>query len=172
MRAEEADGRAPGGHSYERRRYAEALQCYQKLEHLQPSDAAWSRRVADCYRRLGRPQDELNALVRAAEGYVRTGFLAQAAALYRLAVVLGPTRAELRQRFLELNASRETGLTGPRRSGTPRWYSSPSQMPQAVGLLGSRAAAHARPMVDDYSPAARLVDEYDLIDFDDTDLGD
>ena len=152
--------REAASQALEKRRYADALQCYRRLEQLQPGDASWTRRIADCFRRLGRRQDELAELVRAAEGYERSGFFSQAAAMYKLAVAVDPAQAQLQQRLSELNARRGIGLKGARTTVGVQHYPSPSRMPPPVGLLDPPA----RP---DHT---RLVDEYHLVEFDDTEF--
>jgi tetratricopeptide (TPR) repeat protein len=143
-----------------KRRYADALQCYRRLEQLQPADASWTRRVADCFRRLGRRRDEVIELVRAAEGYERTGFFSQAAAMYRLAVTVDPAQARLQQRLTELNARRGIGLKGRRATVDVQHYQSPSRLPPPVGLLNTGSGANH----------TRIVDDYHLVEFDDTDI--
>ena len=43
----------------EKGKHAKALDKYLRLEEVDPEEAGWSKRVADCYRRLGRREDEL-----------------------------------------------------------------------------------------------------------------
>lgn len=65
-------------------RHAKAAEAYRELEALEPSDANWSRRAADCYRRLDRRDDMIDALLRAGERYAAAGFLVKAIAVYKM----------------------------------------------------------------------------------------
>ena len=62
-------------------KYKRALTAYLELERLEPSDAQWSKRVAETYRRLGKDRDAIDAFARAVERYAQGGFLVQAIAV-------------------------------------------------------------------------------------------
>ncbi len=91
-------------------KHEKALAKYLELEQLDPGDAQWSKRAADCYRRMGRRSDELQALVRAADGYSRTGFLLKAVAMCKLVLAIDPQHTQTLERMAKLHASQTTGL--------------------------------------------------------------
>ena len=161
-------------------RYLEALGLCHRLEELQPDDPSWSRRAAYCCHRLGRRAEEQIALIRAAEGYERIGFLRKAMAMYRLALALDPGSKYLAQRIDELNAGRSTGLE----SMTPPaklQYLTPSEIPppidvqhqpsveilQGGAIPGAPRIGSSEAFIRD---AQKLVDEFQLIEFTDTEV--
>lgn len=161
-------------------RYLEALAHCHRLEELQPDDPSWSRRAAYCCHRLGRRAEEQIALIRAAEGYERIGFLRKAMAMYRLALALDPGSKYLAQRIAELSAGRSTGLESMAAPGKLQ-YLTPSEIPppinvqhqSTVDILGSGSSAPHLNLGSTESflrDAQRLVDEFQLIEFTDTEI--
>ena len=64
----------------ERGRLEKALDAYLELERLEPRDASWPQRAAECYRQLGKGREQQAALERAATGYADRGFTLKAVA--------------------------------------------------------------------------------------------
>jgi hypothetical protein len=169
-----------------KQRYAEALQCCLQLEALQPSEPAWARRAAYCCHRLGRRAEERAALLRAAEGYERGGFVRKASAMYRLVLALEPADQQMQQRLSELDAGRAKGLERLQGPAVLR-YMTPSEIP--LPPAGDEAAAHESALsslraprtpavdssdaepIDTLSPIeAMLVDEYEVLEFTETEV--
>ena len=65
-------------------KHREALQAYAELARLQPVEADWPRRAAECHRILGESAAQIAALSRAAELYVASGFLVKGIASCKL----------------------------------------------------------------------------------------
>jgi cAMP-dependent protein kinase regulator len=102
----------------EKSKFDKAIEKYLALEKLDLEDASWSKRAADCYRRLGRRQDELAALIRAADGYSRTGFLLKAVAMCKLVLAVDPNHTETLERMARLHTAQTSGLDRFQRSGS------------------------------------------------------
>jgi tetratricopeptide (TPR) repeat protein len=102
--------------SIAKQRLAEALDCYLRLERVEPNKGAWPRRAADCYRRLGRRRDQLAALERAAKTYAKRGMHLRAIAMCRMILALDPDHAQTKARLAKLQKSRARGLDRFRRT--------------------------------------------------------
>jgi tetratricopeptide (TPR) repeat protein len=160
-------------------RYRDALGYCRQLEEVEPDDPAWARRTAYCCHRLGMRASELAALLRAAEGYERSGFMRKAVAMYRLAVALDPTDKYLSHRITDLTAGQGTGLQSLQPPGALAYFTQSEAPPSVVASPehAGQTATAARPasapslaagqVADD---AARLVDEYALIEFTETEV--
>jgi tetratricopeptide (TPR) repeat protein len=161
-------------------RYLEALGLCHRLEELQPDDPSWSRRAAYCCHRLGRRAEEQIALIRAAEGYERIGFLRKAMAMYRLALALDPGSNYLAQRIDELSAGRSTGLESMAPPAKLQ-YLTPSEIPPPINvehqagvdvlsagsIPGSGPIRAREGFIRD---TQKLIDEFQLIEFTDTEV--
>ena len=84
------------------RRYAPALEAYAKLEALQPGEAEWPKRAADCYAALKKPKEQAEALARAAERFEQARLLKKAEALCKLSLGVDPGNARARALLTEL----------------------------------------------------------------------
>jgi len=73
-------------------KFEKALDCYLSLEKFEPTEAEWSRRVAQMHERLGRVPEAVAALERTIEKYRRAGFEAKASAVRALIHRLDPSR--------------------------------------------------------------------------------
>ena len=137
-------------------KHEKALKKYLELEELDPNDAQWSKRVADCYRRMGRRPDELQALVRAADGYSRTGFLLKAVAMCKLVLAIDPQHTQTLERMAKLHAAQTTGLDrfgGAARPGltmAQRPAAAPDEVPPPEASEG--AADDVAALLDETSP--------------------
>jgi hypothetical protein len=159
-------------------RYFDALGYCRQLEQIEPDDPEWARRTAYCCHRLGMRAGEVAALLRAAEGYERAGFTRKAAAMYRLVAALDPSFGYVHRRIDDLAAGQGTGLESlPPRALS---YLTESEAPPPALASPARAGESAtttQPAAAPVSVAAqgaddteRLVDEYALIEFADTDI--
>src|SRR5207237_656074 len=92
----------------------------------------WPWRAADIHRRLGEQDQQIAALLRAAERYAAQGFLQKAAAAWKLIVAVDPKHAVASRKIAELEAPR--GRPGSRGSGLsrPRPPSSASSIPTPI----------------------------------------
>ncbi len=97
-------------------RHAVALEAFAELERLEPTEARWSRAVADCHERLGDTAARLDALERAAAGYAAAGFVVKAIAMCKLILAAAPGHRAALDALVELQGQRRTGLDrfGPR----------------------------------------------------------
>jgi len=94
-------------------KWNKALEAYVELERLEPNDGGWSRRTADCYRRLGKRSDEITALMRAVERYSRAGFLVKAIAMCKMILALDPEHTASQQALAEFSAARGIPVAKP-----------------------------------------------------------
>lgn len=75
-------------------RHGDAAKALAELEELEPTEALWSHRLGEAYRRLKRPKEAEDAFARAALRYHARGHFPRAAAMARLVLSLDPSRAE------------------------------------------------------------------------------
>ncbi len=104
----------------EKGRLEAAAECYEELEALEPSDADWPKRAAECYRRLGRRDDAVRALDRSAGLYAGGGFIVKAIAVCKMAIAMDPDNAAIRKRLHELGGQRSLGLERLPKRASPR----------------------------------------------------
>ncbi|MCZ6465223.1 MAG: cyclic nucleotide-binding domain-containing protein [Proteobacteria bacterium] len=100
--------------------FSAALEIYADLGRAEPSEPDWPRRRADVFRRMDRPEQEIEALERAAELYASAGFAVQAIAAYKRIIGLDAERSGIRERLVALLAQR--GLTLPGSGTKPRIF--------------------------------------------------
>jgi len=112
LRQEAASAREHG-------RLAKAIDAYLELERLEPNDASWAQRAAECYRQLGRESDQLAALERAANGYAMRGFTLKAVAVCKMILGLDPNHTATQDRLAELQGKRVRGVDRVRASMMP-----------------------------------------------------
>jgi CRP-like cAMP-binding protein len=79
-----------------------ALALYTELEELEPTAAAWSKRIGETHRRLGDAASAVIAFERAVDKYARDGLLVQAIAVCKLILQLDPAHASTAERLAEL----------------------------------------------------------------------
>ena len=79
-----------------------ALALYSELEQLEPTAAAWPKRVGETHRRLGDAASAVIAFERAVDKYARDGMLVQAIAVCKLILQLDPAHASTAERLAEL----------------------------------------------------------------------
>ncbi len=73
--------------------HSRALERFAQLEKLDPNEADWPRRAADCHRLLGDRSEQLRALGRAADGYMGAGMVVKAMAICKIMLALDPQHA-------------------------------------------------------------------------------
>lgn len=78
-----------------RERLAEALRLYQDLESVEPQEARWPHRKGDLLKRLGRPQEAVDAYEQAIDLYAQQGFVARAAAMAKVVMGISPERDDV-----------------------------------------------------------------------------
>jgi len=81
-----------------RERLAEALRQYEALQQIEPQEARWPHRKGDLLKRLGRPNEAVEAYERAIDLYAHQGFVARAAAMAKVVMGIAPERADVLSR--------------------------------------------------------------------------
>jgi len=94
--------------------HAAALERLEELERLEPAEADWPRRAAECHRALAEMPRQIAALGRAAELYARAGVMAKAIAMCRMILALDPTHTQTQERLAALQAQEGTVAPPPR----------------------------------------------------------
>jgi cAMP-dependent protein kinase regulator len=79
-----------------------ALSRFHELERLEPAEADWPRRAAECLRVLGDSTQQVAALGRAAELYAQAGSMAKAIAMCRMILTLDPKHTQTQERLSTL----------------------------------------------------------------------
>jgi CRP-like cAMP-binding protein len=100
-------------------KWNKAVEAYLEIEKLEPNDGQWSRRVADCYRRLGQESNEVIALMRAVERYSRAGFLVKAIAMCKMILAIDPEHTASQQALAEFSAARGIPLAAKKPEPPP-----------------------------------------------------
>jgi len=93
-------------------KHIKALDLYLELESAEPKDGGWARRVADMYRRLGRNEESLLSLERAADKYAKAGFVVKAVAVCKMILQADPSHVATQQKLAAFNSQR--GITAGR----------------------------------------------------------
>lgn len=78
-----------------RERLAEALRQYEALQEVEPEEARWPHRKGDLLKRLGRPNEAVEAYERAIDLYAQQGFVARAAAMAKVVMGIAPDRVDV-----------------------------------------------------------------------------
>ncbi len=81
-----------------RERLAEALRQYEALEQVEPEEARWPHRKGDLLKRLGRPNEAVEAYEQAIDLYAQQGFVARAAAMAKVVMGIAPHRVDVLSR--------------------------------------------------------------------------
>lgn len=87
-------------------KYKKALDRYLKLESVEPTQANWSRRAGDMYRRLNKDDNAVAAFGRAVDRYMKAGFLVKAIAVCKMILALEPEHSETLEQLASLNQLR------------------------------------------------------------------
>jgi CRP-like cAMP-binding protein len=110
-----------------RGKHPEALELYTELEQLEPTAAAWPKRIGETQRRLGHPEKAVAAFERAVDKYVADGLLVQAIAVCKLILQLAPQHPNIAKRLAVLASVKPSDLPAkPAESAPP-----PPPPPQA-----------------------------------------
>jgi len=121
-----------------------ALALYGELEELEPTAAAWPKRVGETYRRLGDAPKAVLAFERAVDKYTRDGLLVQAIAVCKLILQLDPAHASTAQRLAELATPTPNEARAIRAQSTPPVGSPGADMARrAVATGDDRRVARA-----------------------------
>lgn len=78
-----------------RERLAEALRQYEALQTVEPEEARWPHRKGDLLKRLGRPNEAVEAYEMAIDLYAQQGFVARAAAMAKVVMGIAPHRVDV-----------------------------------------------------------------------------
>ncbi|MBK9070242.1 MAG: cyclic nucleotide-binding domain-containing protein [Myxococcales bacterium] len=84
-------------------KFKKAVEHYLELERAEPKDAAWPKRTAEMYRRLGKDQEGIEAYERCVARYAEAGFLAQAIAVCKMILQLDPTHSRAAAAMADMN---------------------------------------------------------------------
>jgi hypothetical protein len=95
----------------------EALRCLGALEALDPASGSWPHKRGQLLLRLGRKDEAVEALGRAAERYGRCGLAAKAIAVSKTILAADPGHTRTQDRLSELLATSE----GPDRGAATAW---------------------------------------------------
>lgn len=148
----------------EQGRPARAASCLERLEQLDPDNAEWSRRLADCHRRGGAEGAEVAALGRAAGKYARAGFELKAIAMCKLVLARRPDDREMLQELARLHGKPAAPVAAndrapppppPRRRATPA-AKQPAEPSPAARPAGASPAPVSVPSPDAALDEARL----------------
>jgi CRP-like cAMP-binding protein len=90
-------------------KWKKALEAYLALEKLEPKDGAWPQRAGEMSRRLGKKEDAVAALARAAEVFSASGFLLKAVAVCKIILAIEPGHTATQSKLAALHAQRNVG---------------------------------------------------------------
>ena len=79
-------------------RLPEALLHYEALQGVERNEPRWPHRKGDLLKRLGRPEDAIEAYERAVDLYAQLGFVARAAAMAKVVLGIDPARVDVLER--------------------------------------------------------------------------
>src|SRR5262245_11007556 len=129
-------------------KYKRALESYNELERLEPTDAQWPKRAAEMLRRLGKLKEAIAAYDRAVDRYTSGGFLVQAIAVCKLILQLDPTHQWTQRRLAAINEQQGNASTriGALAETNPSLKDNP-----AVASL--RAGTTRHPPLEESAPA-------------------
>ncbi len=122
--------------------YQKTLQCYVKLENLQPGEPTWPRGSAVVFKKMGLMPQVVAALSRAARAYSDRGEFLKAAALAKQVLVLDAKHRPTLNLMSELHRKAQ-GSARPEAVPAPRPSQPPAPVPQAVSF-----AEPAQPRLD------------------------
>jgi CRP-like cAMP-binding protein len=83
-RKDTSELRSEAASAVEKGKLRQALTLYEQLEHRQPTDAAWPKRLGDLHKRDGNEAQAVACYERAVDKYAAAGFLVQAIAVCKL----------------------------------------------------------------------------------------
>src|SRR5260221_6325881 len=103
-----------------------ALALYSELEALEPTAAAWPKRVGETQRRLGDIGAAVIAFERAVDKYVTDGLLVQAIAVCKVILQLDPAHESTARRLSELATPSAAEARAVRAARTPAPMTTPA----------------------------------------------
>jgi CRP-like cAMP-binding protein len=74
------------------------LRHYEALQKVEPREARWPHRKGDLLKRLGRPNEAVEAYEQAIDLYAQQGFVARAAAMAKVVMAIAPDRVDVLSR--------------------------------------------------------------------------
>ncbi len=118
-----------------------ALALYIELEQLEPTAAAWAKRIGETQRRLGHLPEAVVAFERAVDKYVADGLLVQAIAVCKLILQIAPENATIAGRIAELATPKPAEARAVAARGRTAPQPDPARPVGAVVELARRTAA-------------------------------
>ncbi|HTM45865.1 MAG TPA: cyclic nucleotide-binding domain-containing protein [Polyangiaceae bacterium] len=119
----------------ERGKPAQALLKYRELEELEPEEPDWVRRAADCCQRTGDKKQELECLLKAAQGYSLAGFVVKATAMCKRALALEPNNTAATTQLSLLHTARDEHASAARARQEANVNASIEKRPPVVKIL-------------------------------------
>ncbi|MEO8549853.1 MAG: cyclic nucleotide-binding domain-containing protein [Kofleriaceae bacterium] len=119
-----------------------ALARYGELEQLEPSAAAWPKRIGETHRRMGDVSAAVAAFERAVDKYVADGLLVQAIAVGKLILQIDPAHASIAERLASLATPTHAEARAVR-----AWSPAPAMATPASEMARRTAAAGEDPQV-------------------------
>lgn len=101
-------------------KFVPALELYDQLISLEPEEAEWSRRAADCCWYLKESEKRLRYSILAAKTYARGGLLLKAIAMCKVALSIDPTNREIQEELSRLHARRPNAVRTAQPKGVRR----------------------------------------------------
>jgi hypothetical protein len=160
------------------KRYAQALEVFAKLGALEPAEAEWPRRAAECYGAVKRPKEQAEALADAAERFDKANVPNKAEAMCKLSLSIDSANRRARTLLDELErlrqqtrlppaptlAPRPSPTVFPRPSPTVFPRPSPTVFPRPSPTVFPRASSTVAPrpsptVVPNASPAPTVIPE-------------
>jgi cAMP-dependent protein kinase regulator len=145
-----------------------ALEKLAALEALDESEPDWPRRAAECHRLLGERAQQLDALSRAAKGYVGAGMVVKAMAICRMMLAIEPSHPTALDWMRTLEPPLGVQRIALPPAATPQ-HSPLDKRPRLAGATETKASASndAQPVGESKSleatEAQRLVAERGLV---------
>ena len=137
-----------------RGKFEVALALYGELEQLEPSAAAWPKRVGETHRRMGDAAGAVIAFERAVDKYVHDGLLVQAIAVCKLILQIDPHHASTAVRLSELATPTPAEARAVRGRAPSPMMTTPNGGAESIAM--ARRAAQA---AGDDKPARRVASD-------------
>jgi len=136
-----------------RERLSEALGHYEALRMVERNEPRWPHRKGDLLKRLGRPEEAVEAYERAVDLYAHQGFVARAAAMAKVVLGIAPERLDVLER-VNLDTARR--LHRSTRSAVVT-ADTETQLDDEPATQTKRLSLDALPLVADHSAGEDLL---------------
>jgi len=136
-----------------RERLSEALGHYEALQMVERNEPRWPHRKGDLLKRLGRPEEAVEAYERAVDLYAHQGFVARAAAMAKVVLGIAPERLDVLER-VNLDTARR--LHRSTRSAVVT-ADTETQLDDEPATQTKRLSLDALPLVADHSAGEDLL---------------